>query len=251
MLMTLRLFAETEDRDGEWPIKTESTQWSFPSDMQPSASEVAFDLKPALDAVVKAVVQSGKSPQETEAAYVGRVHDYLLVLIRLGPQAAEARGAIIEQLKPGVALMRGLDATPAMTLHSDLLNIVAQTGAPVQTEQRDIVLKQALAGLSSGNPRYYASAARVAGILGMDAISAVPLLLRALATVPPAPGELINGVFRVQPSTLMETVRALGKIGKGAQSAVPRLTRIAGGQDELSGVLLNDARAALLAIQGG
>ena len=30
----------------------ESTQWSFPSDMQPSASDVAFDLKPALDAVV-------------------------------------------------------------------------------------------------------------------------------------------------------------------------------------------------------
>src|SRR2546428_3780968 len=30
----------------------ESTHWAFPSELQPRASELAFDLKPALDAVV-------------------------------------------------------------------------------------------------------------------------------------------------------------------------------------------------------
>src|SRR5882757_5923560 len=30
----------------------ESTHWSFPSELQPRASDVAFDLKPTLDAVV-------------------------------------------------------------------------------------------------------------------------------------------------------------------------------------------------------
>ncbi len=30
----------------------ESTQWSFPAELQPSAADLAFDLKPALDAVV-------------------------------------------------------------------------------------------------------------------------------------------------------------------------------------------------------
>ena len=30
----------------------ESTHWSFPSELQPRASDVTFDLKPTLDAVV-------------------------------------------------------------------------------------------------------------------------------------------------------------------------------------------------------
>ncbi|HSC98730.1 MAG TPA: S1C family serine protease, partial [Casimicrobiaceae bacterium] len=30
----------------------ESTQWAFPRELQPRAADVAFDLKPALDAVV-------------------------------------------------------------------------------------------------------------------------------------------------------------------------------------------------------
>ena len=30
----------------------ESTQWSFPAELQPSAADLAFDLKPVLDAVV-------------------------------------------------------------------------------------------------------------------------------------------------------------------------------------------------------
>ena len=30
----------------------ESTQWSFPRELQPRAADLAFDLKPALDAVV-------------------------------------------------------------------------------------------------------------------------------------------------------------------------------------------------------
>ena len=190
-----------------------------------------------------------KAPQETDAECAQRVHDFLQVLISIGAEARDGRSAVVALFAPDAALLRNMDAKNAALIQSDLLSIVTLTGAPETEDERAIVLRQALAGLSSRNPRLFGSAARAAGTLGKDAKAAVPLLLGALQLAPPAPGDIIGGVYTVHPSTLYDAVRALGKIG--SEAAVPRLTRIAAGQDALSDLLNGEARAALQKIQGG
>lgn len=91
----------------------ESPQWSFPSDMQPSAREVAFDLKPALDSVV---MLRADIPEESFTASI------------LGTERA-GNGVVINA--DGLVLTIGYLITEAETIWLTTNNGVSVPGHPL------------------------------------------------------------------------------------------------------------------------